>query len=360
MKIVLVITGLKMGGAENLVVSMADNMVEKGHQVLIIYLTGESVVLPKKSDVSVVPINMKGYIDFIPSLYKVFTVLKKYDPDVVHSHMVHANIFCRILRIFTKIPKLICTAHNTNEGGRARMYAYRLTDYLADISTNVSDEAVEQFVIKKAVKPGRMISVTNGIDTKKFKFSRSSLVSVRKELEIGDKKFILAVGRLNVQKDYYNLLKSIHILNESRSDFKLFIVGVGPLENDLKKYVINHNLSEVVSFLGIRHDVNQLMSAADVFVLSSQWEGLPLVVGEAMASSCFVVATDCGGVKELLGDNGYIVSKNSPDELAVSLHKSLSLPPNTKAISNERARERIINHYSLDKTVDEYIAIYER
>ncbi len=95
---------------------------------------------------------------FLPIL-KLKALVTKFQPDVIHSHMIHTNLLAAALvRLTIKIPRLVCTAHNTNEGGRLRMLAYRITDGLADISTNVSQAATDKFLELGAVATGRMIT----------------------------------------------------------------------------------------------------------------------------------------------------------------------------------------------------------
>lgn len=358
MNILLIITGLGMGGAEHVVVNLADELVKRGHQVKIAYLTGQALVLPESPSIEVISIGMAGAKSFFSAYFKLRSLIKSFKPDVVHSHMVHANILSRLVRLTVNIPKLICTAHNTSEGGKLRMLAYRLTDKLADISTNVSEEAVAAFVSKGAVKPGRMLAVANGIDTAKFSFNKSDRERLRKELKITDQKMLLAVGRLDTQKDYPNLLNSIYLLKQKRQDFKVFIVGDGPLRAELRQRVKELELTEYVEFLGLRRDVAQLMSAADVFVLSSAWEGFGLVVAEAMACERQVVATDCGGVKEVVGDAGFIVSARDSSALVNSINTVLDMNPLGRSQLGANARVRIVQEYSLSKSTGSYLDIY--
>src|SRR5690606_22361826 len=206
MRIAFVITGLNMGGAEKMVTALADAMVDKGNRILIIYMTGKAMVLPNSPDVRVVGLGISSGRQLLKGFLKMRTLLREFRPDVVHSHMVHANIISRLARIVAPIPRLVCTAHNTDEGGKLRMLAYRLTDRLADISTNVSDEAVLAFVNNKAVAKGRMRTVHNGIPTSVFFFDEQARARLRLELAAPpDAQVFLAVGRLTEQKDYGNL-----------------------------------------------------------------------------------------------------------------------------------------------------------
>lgn len=95
-------------------------------------------------------------------------MIKNYKPDVVHAQMVHANILTRLIRLTTSISKLICTAHSSNEGGILRMLAYRITDSLANLTTNVSSTAVASFELQYAVPKNSMLTVYNGVDFTNF------------------------------------------------------------------------------------------------------------------------------------------------------------------------------------------------
>jgi glycosyltransferase involved in cell wall biosynthesis len=359
MKILLLITGLGMGGAEKVVTSLADSLADGGHVVLIAYLTGVALVVPRNPAVRIIDLGVKSGKDIFQAYFKLRRLVVDFRPDVVHSHMVHANILARLLRLTTPIPRLICTAHSSNEGGHLRMMAYRVTDVLADLSTNVSDVAVAAFVALKAVKPGRMIAVHNGISTNAFAFSPSAREEIRQRLGIADDcKLILAVGRLTEAKDYPNLLRALQMLKVNAINFKACIVGVGPLEQALKVHVRELGLGEHVEFLGIRHDVAALMSAADVFVLSSAWEGFGLVVAEAMACECIVVATDCGGVKEVVGVCGYLVPPANSRALFTVICQVFNLPTFDAVSLRIRARKIIIANYSLEAAVDKWLLIY--
>jgi glycosyltransferase involved in cell wall biosynthesis len=358
MKNLLVITGLGMGGAEHVVVNLADALAARGHYVKIAYLTGDALVFPNNSNIEVVSIGMKGIKDFFKAYIKLRVLIKGFKPDVVHSHMIHANLLSRLVRLTAKVPKLVCTAHSNNEGGKLRMLAYRLTDKLANISTNVSEEAVKAFIKAGAVKSGRMVSVTNGIDTNRFVFDTKARDEKRIELNIDNLQIILAVGRLDKPKDYPNLLNSIALLKEWRQDFKVFIAGDGPLKKELLTLTKNLKIESFVEFLGVQRDIPALMTANDIFVLSSAWEGFGLVVAEAMACERITVATDCGGVAEIMGDKGFLVKPRNNNVLAQALNKALDLSDDERIQMGAAARQRILQRFSLDANVEAFLKLY--
>lgn len=150
MKILYVITGLGMGGAEAITIDVAQKMLERGHEVAVLYLTGDNLQQHRiKLQMEIIGLHMKkSPIGFLRALKQARIYVNMFSPNVVHAQMFHANLFCRILRLFTRMPFLICTEHNRNIEGAIRMKLYRLTDCLSDMNTNVSEEATNYFIDK--------------------------------------------------------------------------------------------------------------------------------------------------------------------------------------------------------------------
>ena len=355
MNILYVITGLGLGGAEKVVCDLADQMVLKGHEVKIAYLTGDKLVIPRSPNVEIIYLALNGIKSFIPASSQYRNLLRSFRPDVVHAHMVHANIFVRLNRINQKFPKLICTAHNSNEGGNIRMLAYKYTNSLSDINTNVSKEASQAFINKGAFTKENLITVYNGIDLNKFKFSNSKndIVSI----DDGFTNF-LSVGRLNEQKDYPNLLNAISKLDVNLK-VRFNIVGDGELRLAIENLIDSMGIKNKVNLLGRRKDIATLMHQSDFFILPSKYEGFGLVVAEAMACGTFVIATDCGGVREVLGDTGILVPPQDSQALAQAMQQALSLTDEQIEVNNKRARKRIEELFSLEKSVEKWLEIYE-
>lgn len=361
MKIAIVITGLGMGGAERQVCDLADQFIKIGHKVLLIVMTGEIVNRPYSAEVDVALLKMKkNPLSFVNSYWEAVKLLRQYKPDVVHSHMVHANLFTRLVRLMIFIPKLICSAHSINEGGDVYMLAYRLTDRLCDLSTNVSQAAVDIFIKRGAVAAGRMQVMYNGIDTRRFSFNVVSRMQLRFQLGVKeDAILLLAVGRLTAAKDYKNLLKAFARLSSQYSYVQLFIIGEGEDKAYLMSMVAAQGLMARVHFLGLRYDIEKWMSAADIFVLSSAWEGFSLVVAEAMATELLVVATDCGGVKEVVGTAGLLVPPQDSIRLSAAIEHALLLSPLEKEAITQEARSRIIKHYSIKVISQHWLTLYQ-
>lgn len=360
MNIILIITGLGMGGAERQVCDLADEFADKGHSVLLISMTGETINRPQSAKIEVEELYMtKTPLGFIKAYWQARRLINKFKPNVVHSHMVHANLFARLLRLTGKIKRLICTAHSSNEGGRGRMLAYRLTDVLCDLSTNVSQEAVDISVKRGAAPASRIIAMPNGIDTVRFTFNPASRASLRAQLQLVDNTpLILAVGRFTEAKDYPNLLTAFSQLPSELRHAQLAIIGIGEEQTSIEALAVKLGLTDRVHFLGLQRNVHEWMSAADVYVMSSAWEGMPLVLLEAMACERVVVATDCGGVKEVLGDCGILVLSKNSSALALGLVQGLSFSPEVAKERGQLARARVVQKYSLEAVTDKWLQLY--
>lgn len=362
MNVLYVITGLGMGGAERQVCDLADEMATLGQSVRLVALNSknEAKIFPKNQSITVDFLEMsKSPFGLFKAILALKNIIRDFQPDVVHCHMFHANIIGRISRLFVKFPKLICTAHSSNEGGSLRMLAYRYSNFLSDFNTNVSEEAVQAFIGRQAVKKDRMFAMPNGIDTHRFYKNEGKREELRNELGLDNNFVFLAVGRLEKPKDYPNLLKAFQLVHQQYLNTKLVIVGAGSLELELKELSNTLGISSKVLFLGLRKDIPEIMNIADTYVLSSQYEGFGIVIAEAMLTENVVVATDCGGVKDVLGGFGYLVEPKDYLGLSEVMIKSLTLLPQERIQIGTNARSYIVANYSLREIAKKWLTLYQ-
>ncbi|EHR5462514.1 TPA: glycosyltransferase [Vibrio parahaemolyticus] len=361
MKVLLVITGLGVGGAEKQVCDLADTYSTFGHDVTILSMHGEPLLKPQSTSVEVLSLRMEKSLLGVASTYlKIKKIIKSFAPDIVHSHMVHANILMRLVRVTTPIKRLICTAHSSNEGGRLRMLAYKLTQKQGDLLTNVSEEAVEAFIDKGACSSDRIIALHNGIDLNKYRFNKETRFAYRSEIGVNeDETLLLSVGRLTEAKDYPNLLNAFSSLLLTERKVKLAIIGDGDKRQELKILAEELGIEDKVNFIGLSHQVPQWMSAADIFVLSSAWEGFGLVVAEAMAAERVIVATDCGGVGEVVSKYGFLVPPRDSQALSGAIKQALDMSEDEKQTLGAKAREHVEQHYSLIAISKKWLNLYQ-
>lgn len=358
MRILLLTTGLKLGGAEQQVAALARQFTTLGHTVAIVSLTeGCDVALPESVDV--LPLQMRKTPQSMAlALRQARIFIRSWRPDIIHAHMIHANLFARILgAISNTAPPVVCTAHSAREGGRLSMLAYRLTDRWSQLTTHVSPQGRQAMIAAGAVPARRITVVPNGIDTTQFRPDAAQRQRTRAELGLhANTRLLINVGRLVKEKAQGPLIDAFSLVKPGL-DARLLIVGEGPLRAALEQRIRNHQLTEHIHLLGARQDVPALLNAADLFVLSSDIEGMPLAVGEALACELPVVATDASGVAELLGECGEIVPRGNPDALASAMRRALSAGRGSPDMKAAR-RARIATNFSLTAVALKWLDCY--
>jgi glycosyltransferase involved in cell wall biosynthesis len=363
MRIVYLLTSLGVGGAEKQALAVAERMAKRGHTVAVLVLMPRlaeewpTAIRTLHLDVRKTPASvLKGYKrgrDFV----------REFRPDLVHSHSFHANIFARLLRLAGSPFVVLSTVHNVYEGGWWRMVAYRLTDGLSRRTVAVSEAAAERFIRLKAVPPHKCSVILNGIDVGGFAPNAEQRAGARAEMGIaaGSAEFVwLAVGRLAPAKDYPNLLRAFAAVCAQRPAARLWVAGDarGDERAPLELLAKELRIDGAVRWLGLRRDMPSLLDAADAFVSGSAWEGMPLAVGEAMAMEKPVVATDVGGVRELVGDAGVVVPAKDSRALADAMLATMHESREALATRGRAARERVLGHFSMDATADTWEALY--
>lgn len=361
MNILYITTGLGLGGAEIITINIANGMASRGHKVMILSMIGRNEIQSKIDErIEVKSLGIcKNPFSLINGIRQTKRIIKNFKPDVVHANMVHANIFSRILRLFIPMKKLICTAHNKDEGGWLRMMAYRLTDRLSDLNTNVSKEATDYFISHKWFSAGKSICVYNGINLATFHKDCSFRNEIRNQYGIDSNDFLfLNVGRLTEAKDQNNLLHAFSKIECA----KLMIVGQGEKKDDLKKLAKDLNIDDRVVLAGAHPDIQAYYNAADCFVLSSAWEGFGLVLAEAMACGLPVISTDAGGCAEVVDQPQYMVpikdEEKLRDKMIEIMNKSIS-ERNDIGSKNSLIAKKYDIHSIIDKWESLYMSKYK-
>lgn len=360
MRILLLTTGLKLGGAEQQVAALARQFTAFGHAVAVASLAqGQDVELHES--VTVLPLEMrKTPQSMARALWRLRAFIRQWQPDIIHAHMIHANLFGRMLgAISSAAPPVICTAHSAREGGRLRMLAYRLTDHWSQLTTHVSPQGREAMIAAGAVPASRITVMPNGIDTVLFRPEAALRLSSRAELGLHEQsRLVINVGRLAKEKAQGTLIDAFAKLKPA-PDARLVIVGEGPLRGALEQRVRDHQLTKQVHLIGARQDIPALLNAADLFVLSSDIEGMPLALGEALACELPVVATDAAGVAELMGECGEIVPRGDPAALAAAMRRALDAG-HGDANAQAARRARIVSNFSLEAVALQWLDCYAR
>lgn len=363
MRVLYLSTSMGMGGADKLLLTAAQEMRARGHEVLIASLTplGPMGLEARSMGIPTESLEMRRGFPDPRGLVRVVHLTRSWRPDVVHSHMIHANLMARALRLLVPLPALISTIHNIYEGGLAWMAAYRLTNRLVDQMTIVSQAAADRFVTESIIPKELLRVLPNGLDITPFQnVPASARESLRRSMGLDGEFVWLAVGRFEVAKDYPNMLRAFAKVRQLDDRAVLLLVGQGSLQGEAESLSRDLGLASTVRFLGVRNDVPELMSAADGYVLSSAWEGMPIVLLEAAAAGLPIVATVAGGNHEVVSDelSGFLVPPRDSDELSRVMLRLMGLPEAQRRGMGERGRENIRIHHGLTRMVDQWEDLY--
>ncbi len=362
MRIAYMLTSLGIGGAERQAIAIAERMQARGHDVVLIVLRPQRTC-EWPTSVKVTRLELTRSLLRLPGgLLRGRRFLRDFQPDLIHSHTFPANLFARILRLTGAAPRVLSTIHNIYEGGRKRPLAYRITDGLSIHTTTVSQAIAEHYIRIGAVPARKCSVIHNGIDLNQFSPDAGERSRLRERFHVGDSFVWLAAGRISRAKDYPNLLRAFAAVCAAEARTQLWIAGEAQHQEDreLRTLAAQVGIEDRVRWLGLRDDMAEMLTAADAFVLSSAWEGMPLVIGEAMAMQKPIVATDVGGVRELVGDTGLIVPPRNSPALAQAFLQIMRTPLHERHARGIAARERIRLHFYIDAKVDEWEALYSR
>jgi glycosyltransferase involved in cell wall biosynthesis len=286
--------------------------------------------------------------------------VREFRPGLLHSHSFHSNFVARLLKIFAPQIKVVSSVHTIHAGGWVRLLAYRFTDFLSCRTTAVSETVANLYVRTWAIPRSKCVVITNGIDCAEFAANEERRSRVREQMGVSGEFVWLAVGRIVAAKDYPNLLRAFALVRSPRRDARLWIAGDGEGAEAavMRSMTAALGLEDAVRWLGLRHDVPALLDGADGFVQASAWEGMPLSVGEAMAMEKLVVATDAGGVRELVGDTGMIVPPRDPDALGAAMIERMRRTADDWYMIGHAARARVQSKFSMDTKADEWEGLY--
>jgi glycosyltransferase involved in cell wall biosynthesis len=324
------------GGAEALLVTFAAGLDRQRYEPHLIALRPhpDSRLIKELQalGVPVTELNQHNAYD-VPALIDIVRYVRRHRIDIIHTHLLAADIMGRMAGWLTGRP-VVSTIHNNrtdlDEEPRRRQWMERWTARLMArrlvvVSELLRDEIRTWF----GLAPDRVITIANGVDTARFhRDSSFDRTAVRRALTGGDYPLITNVARLVPQKAQHHLLEAARIVLATAPDVRFVLLGDGPLRADLEAQAAALGISDKVIFAGFRPDVPDVLAASDVFVLSSLWEGMPVALLEAMAAGCTAVATDVGGVAQVLQNEvtGLLVPPGDPAALAAALLRCITDP----------------------------------
>jgi glycosyltransferase involved in cell wall biosynthesis len=239
-----------------------------------------------------------------------------------------------------------------------RIVANRLLKRRCDRNIGVGEVVRQALIVNEGIPAGRVGVIYNGVDLSPYRQAPPDRATICRELNVEDDAFIIMqVARLVPIKDHQTALKALHALHHPRA--RLVIVGEGPEESAIRETVARLGLQDRVRMLGLRSDVSRLLQAADVFLLSSINEGIPLTVLEAMAAGLPVVSTSAGGVGEVVldGQTGLLAPVGDAEELARHLLRLASDEAERKRMG-EAGRQRAFALFDEEQMLASYERLY--
>jgi glycosyltransferase involved in cell wall biosynthesis len=340
----------RIGGAERQALLLAKGLRRRGWRVSMVALSGtggDAAAELRNAGVGFISLEMRKGLADPRGWLRFHRWLWRERPDVVHAHLPHAAWLARWSRLAAPVPVVIDTLHSSCTGRMGRQHV-----------TAVSHATAEAHLVAGMVEADHLSVLGNGIEVDAWRPDAQVRAIMRRELGLAGEFLWIAVGRLEPVKDYPAMLQALAGQPETA---RLLVLGAGPLKTDLVQLAARLGLERRVRFQGFEPNVKRWIQAADGFVLSSRYEGLPMVMLEAGACGLPAVATDVPGTREVIADgkNGWLAPAGDPQALAAAMARLMRAPIEERRAMGERARQRVAVRFSLDNVLDRWERLYE-
>lgn len=363
LSIMEVIYAFDLGGSEQLSATIAKKLRERGFPVSVCSLAGPDGPVRCQLEMDGVPCFSAGmgHVSRLRFQYTLYKIFLRERPDVIHVHHTLLLIHVYLPAKLAGIKRIVLTEHSnhlTKNESRLKKLS-RFFSKRADVVTTIHDGLRTFFINDLGVPAEKVVTIPNGIDISKFSPTTVAGKST-KVTGINSSKFVIScIGRLVPEKDHENLFEAIKkVIDSGISDFEVLIVGDGPRFDELHRCIDKLNISAYVKMLGARNDIIDILRGSDVAVLSSKTEGLPMVLLEAMGAGVPCIATAVGGIPQLLSNGvGVVVPPQNSEVLADAIKSAFRNRAELKELGN-RARQRTVENYDIDRVVDRYLAIF--
>jgi glycosyltransferase involved in cell wall biosynthesis len=372
LRVLEMIDDASIGGGQIHVLMLA-KYLDKDRFDISIACEGEGFLVDEARaiGVNVIPVSMDNTLKF-RTLSDVRSLLKRGHFDIIHTHGGTPGFWGRLgSMLISPRPCCVHTYHGIHYLSKSslssRLYCFvdrwflRSTDVVVTVCRSDFDQGLRAGVVSKE----NGVVIVNGIEVDRFN-DESQRKTMRNELGITDSTIVFVnVGRLHVQKGHKILLGAFSEVYRVHPNSRLWLIGDGELRKDLEQIVTDLKIDHAVTFFGSRRDVPQLLAAADVFVLSSLWEGQPITVIEAMVIGKPIIATSVDGIIEMLihEDNALLVPPRSISSLSTAMMRLINEPSLRKRLSSS-ARVTAMGHFTAQRMADQigelYISVFKK
>jgi len=348
MKIVHVINSLETGGAESLVVDMSKQLTNLGHQVRIISLSGKDGAPLRRAKELGLDVRI---LDTSPRDPRSVLRLRKLteDSDIVNAHLFPSQYWCSFLKgpkVFTE-HSTINRRLNNKSFAPLEKYSYQRYDAVIAVGDGVTD--VFRLYFEKLRIKTPIFTILNGISPDYFKIQKIRDTSAKRN----SPHRVLSVARLVPLKRLERALETISLT----ADVTYQIAGDGPLSQELKNYAERLGIADRTTFLGNVFDIKPIFAEADVFLNTSDNEGLPMSVLEAQAAGIPVVGPRIGGMRSAVSDSksGILYDGYDPQVISDCLKKVLSPQQHEEFVAGARS---FAQSFSIEGTTEKYLQVY--
>jgi L-malate glycosyltransferase len=358
-----IIKSLGRGGAEMLLpetLRQHDKQKFKFHYIYFLPWKDQMVSAIEKEGGTVVCVPAKNNAAILLAVRKIAAYVRKHKIKLIHCHLPWAGMAARLVGKLTGVP-VVYTEHNKWERYHKLTYLMnKLSFAYQQRVIAVSAEVANSIKINYGKTKPLVQVVANGADTAKYARLQTAENDIRKQLNIPETATVIGITCVfRAQKRLATWLEIAQALHAKHPDTYFIIVGDGPLRDEVHAKAKTLGTDKYVFFAGLQAETRPYFTAMDVFMMSSEFEGLPIALLEAMSMNCVPACTEAGGIPEVIKDgvNGLLVPVEQPLQLVDRLLQ-LMQHPNEVAQMKQAARETVINSFSMKKMVTELEDIY--
>lgn len=371
-KIVYIISHLNTGGAQILVLDILKHLKQKRDlSISIISIdSGEYINVFKKEGIETIDLGEKGLVN-AKIYFKLKKILNSIKPDIVHTHMLKADFYGRIAAKHAGVKVIYSTCHNysTHHKG-ADVNKQSVFDIIDNFVISYSNshliaisEIVKKYLINRKSNYVKITEVIyNGVDIgkEKYKLNETEVLSFRNDYQILKDDFVITIlGRMVKQKGHLFFLNSIKDFLKEKKDIKVLILGDGDLRGEIVNKINEYGLTEIVKIMGFRKETEEIIEISDIICVPSLWEGFGLVITEAMIKNKIVLASDVGGIPEIIedGKTGFLFEVNNENSF---LEKLTYIYENKKDMNviKKNALQLVKDKFNIQKNSDLYYKSY--
>ncbi len=296
-KIAYVIPTLSLGGAEKQQVNILNGMIDDRFEIKLFVLKNKTQLLPqlKNEKIDVEICHIESMID-IGAFFRFIKSIKSFNPDIIHAHMYNANILVRFLKIVLPQCKIINHYHGMSQWmSKPKLYLDKATSFLVDKFIVVSQKSFDLRLQREGYPVEKMLLLFNSVDLKPLHETNMKLRD-RKQIVIG------MASRLIPLKNIAGAIFMTAELMKKGFDPRLVVAGDGPEKENLIKYSEKLGVHDKVEFFGFVEQMEEFYKKIDIYCISSKTEDLPLSIVEAMMAGKPVIASNVGGIPDILKD----------------------------------------------------------